>query len=225
MYSKVRSVVLIVAVLGAGAFYWMSKTDGSGRDTQDIRSADLTDVTQQSSRPARVSSLSPSRALPSGEESDLARKTGDAQSASDSLASLSPLRRPIIQAIRASGQAPAEKRQAMLSALESSGASDEPWTDEAPSAFQSWRGALPKIIDSGIDMGKPTCFRAGCLVQVRFPNELAYREAAAAFRNIRESGSEHGGRVQTPPATLDGAIVANWIMLRPENDSNDEDGV
>jgi len=60
-------------------------------------------------------------------------------------------------------------------------------------------------------------------VEVAFFSEAAYQEAAAAFRTISEAGSAHGGRVQTPPDPTSGKIIANWIMLRPEEPADDDD--
>lgn len=221
MYSRIRGVVLLAAALGA-AIVWLR----SGEATETPKQEGVVETAAESVPGATAAASKLSLRAPSQKVSKLEADPAQGEAAAaEPLASLDPLRRPIIQAIRATGQSPAQKREAMLSAIRSSGASDEPWTDEARSTFRAWRGAMPSVLEQGIDVGSPSCFRAGCVAEVRFKDEQAYREAARAFRSLSEPHTEHGGRVQTPLAHDKGTLVANWIMLRPEQPVDDEDGV
>lgn len=150
-------------------------------------------------------------------------KLAATQDDDDALLDLSPLRRPIIRAIREAGVSPAEKRASMLRAIEASGASRERWTVGAPSTFEQWRAALPGETQRGVRMGEVACFQAGCVAQLEFENTAAYQTAASTFRTLTDTGASHGGRVQTPPEMASGKVIANWIMLRPETPKSDDD--
>ncbi|XYH97179.1 hypothetical protein ACMHYB_56995 [Sorangium sp. So ce1128] len=127
------------------------------------------------------------------------------------------LRWPIIQAIRGEHASPVARREAMLEALEDSGEDREAWTTAAPEIFASWRRAMPDDAGAVLDPEASRCFRAGCEVDVRFPDEAAYERAAAVLRHLKEDVPGHGGRVQTPPERLpSGEVQATWILLRPE---------
>ena len=162
--------------------------------------------------------LAESRATESASPQLAARQNDD-----DSLAALSPLRRPIIQAIREADVAPADKRASMLRAIEESGSSRERWTTGAATIFEQWRAALPGEAQRGLRMGEVACFQAGCVAQLEFASAAAYQTAAARFRTLTDANAAHGGRVQTPPEMASGKVIANWIMLRPETPQSDDD--
>jgi hypothetical protein len=124
-------------------------------------------------------------------------------------------RLPVITAIRGDYGSPQERYDAMRAALERSGATDEPWSQQASEVFSGWSTSL------GDAAGEPRmdsvrCFVAGCEVRVTFPDAVSAERAASAFRTIREEGPAHGGRVQTPAVPArDGGVEVTWMMLRP----------
>lgn len=128
------------------------------------------------------------------------------------------IRLPVISALRGNHPNDEARHRAMRRALEASGASEEPWTDQASSVFESWNAALSDETARSFDGSSVRCFKAGCEVLVSFSNAAAYENAAREFRNIREGESGHGGRVQTPLVPLaDGRVQAAWMLLRPDD--------
>lgn len=147
------------------------------------------------------------------------QEVGAAGSGPDQTAPASDPTRPIISAIRADHASLADKRTAMVSAVEASGLvvpQDAVWAARASEVFGAWEEQMPASALTGIVRGEPRCFQAGCAVDVEFQSEAAYNEAARAFRSISEPGVLHGGRVQTPAVPTErGRVVATWIMLQP----------
>jgi hypothetical protein len=43
--------------------------------------------------------------------------------------------------------------------------------------------------------GATSCFQAGCVLDVLFPDRASYELAARAFRTLRDANGQHGGRV------------------------------
>jgi hypothetical protein len=220
-----RNVVLAISALVVSllAWRWARHEDAPAPRTGQTAQAPTSEaIAPELVRPARELAATPQddslRTAPARTASEQPTVTKD-----DSVATLPPLRAPIIQAIRAGGQTPQEKRASMLRAIETSGASQEAWTERAQRSFDGWRGAIPESARRGLRMGPVACFRAGCVVEVSFASEAAYQEAARAFRTISEREASHGGRVQTPPDAQSGKIVANWIMLRPESVPEEDD--
>jgi hypothetical protein len=71
-------------------------------------------------------------------------------------------------------------------------------------------------VDGKVSLAEPSCYRAGCTVEVRFANVAAYEQASARLRTLAEPPGLHGGRVLTPPDHQpSGEVVANWIMMSP----------
>jgi hypothetical protein len=130
---------------------------------------------------------------------------------------LSPLRAPVIDAIRGASRGE-QKRREMVDAIRRSGESDEPWTAEAEVAFETWTEAMPKEQRKQLQIAEPVCYAAGCIADVTFPDATSHRAASEAFRKLTESNAGHGGRVQTPPEVQGSKLVTSWFMLRP-NDS------
>ena len=61
------------------------------------------------------------------------------------------------------------------------------------------------------------CFRAGCLLPVRYASTEEYEAAAEAFRTIHDPDAPHGARIMLPPRTgADGMVETGWIMLPPK---------
>jgi hypothetical protein len=219
MRSKRLWIAGLVALCGLA--WAVSRSGSDGDNAPAATSPRRTDV---SAAAAQVSRAAKGQVASRHDQTVPATSVPVAPPASEGkLAELSPLRQPIIRAIREAGISPADKRASMLKAIEASGASHERWTEDAHSAFESWRAALPGDAQRSLRMGEVSCFRAGCVAELVFANPAAYQTAAAAFRTLADSSRAHGGRVQTPPETVSGKVVANWIMLRPELAPRDED--
>ena len=130
---------------------------------------------------------------------------------------LSELRRSLVSAIRTRHRDPVQKREAMVQALRGSGPSNEAWTSQAAAVFASWQSAMPADARQHLKIGSATCYRAGCSVEVAFPDAQTQEMAATAIRNLAVEDSRHGGRVITPATTgANNELTATWIMLRPE---------
>ena len=128
------------------------------------------------------------------------------------------IRLPVILAIRGNHSTPEARREAMLEALRDSGPSDEAWTRQSTAVFGDWTGGISSDVGLSADFTNAQCYQAGCEVELSFPDRASYERASKEFRSLRESGSTHGGRVQTPPIEGDdGQMRASWIMLRPDS--------
>jgi hypothetical protein len=114
-------------------------------------------------------------------------------------ADLAELRRPVISAIRGDFPTPGARREAMRTALEGTGPTEEPWAAEASKVFDDWRDALPMKQSANTKFSDLRCYRAGCVVTVRFNDRETYEAAAKAFRGIAGEDARHGGRIQSPP--------------------------
>jgi hypothetical protein len=127
------------------------------------------------------------------------------------------LRLPVISAIRSAQPDGEARHRAMREALAGSGPSDEPWTRSALEVFESWDRALPPDLARTVDLPTARCFTGGCEVLVTFSDRASAERAAEAFRGIRETTGGHGGRVQTPPLSLDDdRVQVSWMLLRPD---------
>ena len=125
-------------------------------------------------------------------------------------------RLPLLNAIRAEHASPEARYDAMRGALERSGPTQEPWSQQASEVFARWKAALAEP-DARTEPSTLRCFVAGCQLDVTFANARSYQRAASAFRSIREDDVAHGGRVQTPGLLApDGTLRATWMMLRPD---------
>jgi len=219
----------VAAAVGLGVFAWAAWPTGSQRTDvsalpTNVQKVSGTYIAPETTRPpAYTAPIARQETIASEPRHPLLPEARGAADATEVMATLSPLRRPIIEAIRQGGLTPEQKRTTMLRAIEDSGVSREPWTAVAQTSFDAWGAAMPNQARQGLRLGRVSCFRAGCIVEVAFFSEAAYQEAAAAFRTISEAGSAHGGRVQTPPDPTSGKIIANWIMLRPEEPADDDD--
>lgn len=136
----------------------------------------------------------------------------EASDPSDAELEYDALRSPVVAAVRRLDLEPSERSAAILEAVRSSGESDEAWTESAPAIVDTWLQYMP----SEIETGGVTCYRAGCVVQVRAETEEHYRDIANAFRAINDPELPHGGRIQAPPSvTANGEVESFWVILRP----------
>jgi hypothetical protein len=132
-------------------------------------------------------------------------------------ADLAELRRPVISAIRGDFPTPGARREAMRTALEGTGPTEEPWAAQASKVFDGWRDALPMKQSANTKFSDLRCYRAGCVVTVRFNDRETYEAAAKAFRGLAGEDARHGGRIQSPPdVEAGGQVTALWMMLRPD---------
>ncbi len=132
--NKKTLLAISPLVLSLLAWRWWADRPSDGGDP--ARSAAAETVEDVSPRLGRETSR-PSRADRVAAGSERASQ-GVPATATPSSAQ-PPLRAPIIQAIRATGLTPQEKRKSMLRAIEHSGASQEPWTEHAQRSFDTWR--------------------------------------------------------------------------------------
>ena len=117
---------------------------------------------------------------------------------------------PLLAAIRGRYRSEGERRAAMVSAVESSGASTEPWTEPAGAAFDAWRASAGE----GATATAPRCYRAGCLSTVTFPSAAAYSRARDSARTLALPWG--GSHALTPAVAARGeSVEATWILLRP----------
>jgi len=138
---------------------------------------------------------------------------------------LAELRRPVISAIRGNFSTPAARREAMRAAMEGTGPTQEPWAAQASEVFDDWRDALSMKQSANTKFSDLRCYRAGCLVTVRFNDRETYEAAAKAFRGLAGEDTRHGGRIQSPPdIEAGGQVTALWMMLRPDAGQAATDG-
>ena len=219
MRNPKLTAILAIAALIAGllAAYWVSGSKTSGSGEADVADGEVGAIDRVPERPVtEAPAVAPrSGVAPSAAVLDV----GAAGSGSEERVAAADPTRPIISAIRAPHASLADKRTAMLTALEASGAAapeDGAWASQAGFIFEAWQKQMPASALTGVVRGQPRCFHAGCAIDVEFQSEDAYNEAARVFRSISEPGAVHGGRVQTPAvATDNGRVIATWIMLQP----------
>jgi hypothetical protein len=125
-------------------------------------------------------------------------------------------RASIAMSMRARHATGADRRRAMLAALESSGRAEPARAAETAARIEQWHGALDPAIMGAIERGPARCFRAGCAVELWFATEPAYEAAREHVRRLPAETAD-GGRLVTPAVAVDdGAFVADWISLNAE---------
>jgi hypothetical protein len=179
---------------------------GAGEDVaDDVRGESGTRLERSAASPTTKAAAAPAT-----------RAEAAAGSGAPEPAALAPVH-PVVLAIRGKHQSLDEKRAAMISALEASGPSDESWTRGAADTFEAWKERMPQEIRSSLVLRSVRCFQSGCAVDVELGSAALYEAAAKAFRTLRDDGTSHGGRVQTPAQTLGGGrVMTTWMMLRPD---------
>ncbi|MFB1483231.1 hypothetical protein [Corallococcus sp. RDP092CA] len=120
----------------------------------------------------------------------------------------------LVRALRADHPTPQARRDAVLAELTASGASAEPWTQDARAALDAWHARIVQDVRP-VPAEPPHCYAAGCVTRVTFPDEASFRDAWE--RTSRLSPSAHGAHLQLPPERLpSGEVRVPWLVLRPD---------
>lgn len=219
---------LLVVPLAA-SLLWLGSSDERPRKTESRPSVDSTDEQVFPERQELTKSEAPSAPRLGGDVGDEPRHdvvqvatppeipNDETDEESDPVERARRIRLPVILAIRGNHPTPEARREAMLKALRNSGPSDEAWTMQSTAVFDDWTGGISGDVGLRPDFTSAQCYQAGCEVELSFPDRASYEQASKEFRSLREAGTTHGGRVQTPAYEDDnGQIRASWIMLRPD---------
>ncbi|WP_426744633.1 hypothetical protein VZQ01_23675 [Myxococcus faecalis] len=127
---------------------------------------------------------------------------------------LSESRKLLVQALRKAPADPKARRDAVLASLESTGASQEPWTAGAREALDTWRQRMATSIQP-VEAEPPRCFAAGCVTRVTFPDAATHDAAFRLTPELRLPGN--AAHLQLPAEHLaSGQVLATWVVLRPD---------
>ena len=122
-------------------------------------------------------------------------------------------RLPLVKALRGTYPAPEARRDAVLAELTASGASHEPWTEQARVALAKWHAQVEANV-LPVQAEPPQCFAAGCVARVTFPDGDSFLESFRRTADLQlGEGTTH---MQLPPERQpSGEVVAAWLVLRP----------
>ncbi|MCP3139756.1 hypothetical protein [Pyxidicoccus xibeiensis] len=120
----------------------------------------------------------------------------------------------LVKALRGDYPTPEARRAAVLAELAASGASGEPWTEDARAALERWKTRVDEDV-LPVRAEPPRCFAAGCVSRVTFPDAASFDVAFQGTAELRlGTASAH---LQLPPERLaSGEVVASWVVLRPD---------
>ncbi|WP_224246265.1 hypothetical protein [Hyalangium gracile] len=161
------------------------------------------------SSPRRTTSPRPAPAAPPLPSSPM-----QASAVEDAPSQATRLRHRIVQALRGQYPTPLARRDAVLAEFLSSGESQEPWTQQAREALERWREQISASV-LPVRAGPSSCYAAGCLERVTFPDSESYAEAQRRVPHLQLG--DVGPHMQLPPEYLpSGEVVVSWAVLRPE---------
>ncbi|WPB82693.1 hypothetical protein KYC5002_13635 [Archangium violaceum] len=120
----------------------------------------------------------------------------------------------IVRALRADHATPLARRDAVLAEFHASGESQEPWTQGARSALDTWRTTIEADV-LPVRAEPPHCYAAGCVARVTFPDAASYEEARQRVPALKLG--DVGPHMQLPPEHLpSGQVVVSWAVLSPK---------
>ncbi len=119
----------------------------------------------------------------------------------------------VVRALRSSHATPLARRDAVLAELQASGESQEPWTQQARAALDTWRTTIQRDV-LPVRAEPPRCYAAGCVARVTFPDPASYEEARYRVPGLKLG--DVGRHLQLPAEHLpSGEVVVSWAVLSP----------
>lgn len=102
-----------------------------------------------------------------------------------------------------------------LSSIRNTGTTKAAWAKPAAKALSDLSMSLGPGLRDLVKGGAPECYRTGCLIQFRYANLEAFRQANEAFLTDARNGlnSWDGPRERTPPVAEGGEIVSAWVLM------------
>ena len=112
---------------------------------------------------------------------------------------------------------PRDERARMQKAIEASGPTDAPWTQEASRVLERWKAQSPRE-SAGVRFSEARCFVDGCIVTATYSTSAAFSIVSQSIANSDLFLDWPGARYRSPIETLpSGQLVADWIFFRPES--------
>ena len=126
----------------------------------------------------------------------------------------SPTRVRMVAALRGEHASAESRRDAVLAELVATGGSQEPWTEDARAALETWRARIEEEV-LPVRAEPARCFAAGCVARVTFPDAASFEASFQRTPGLRLGPG--GAHLQLPPERLpSGEVVASWVVLRPD---------
>jgi hypothetical protein len=182
-----KDVNILLAVVGIAAVAVAGVSVGEHRSARTQRSSEKTNGTPPPAAPLAVLAVSPNGSSPAPDPGTVATRPPDSKA----------LRDDEIGRLQASGELAGS------------------WTDDARTAFGTWRQTSSAATAGAFSDVK--CYVAGCTLTMTFADRGSFLNAANDFQNSAPFRAWSGGKFRSAPLTTSsGSIEGTWILYARE---------